>query len=107
MNMGGSVFNTGGTSASAPEWGGIFSMINDKRLKNGLPSLGFVNPRLYKLAADHPGEAFYDVTQGVTNCGSDGFCCSTGFPAVAGYDPMTGLGSPLWPGLIKYLGSDS
>jgi tripeptidyl-peptidase I len=78
-------------------------MLNDQRLSKGLPPLGFVNPRLYQIAASNPGEAFYDVTDGNSACASDGSCCSTGFPASQGWDPTTGLGSPLWPGLIKYL----
>lgn len=102
----GSTTPTGGTSASAPAWGGIFSMLNDQRLSKGLPPLGFVNPRLYAIAAAHPGEAFYDVTEGNSACASDGSCCQTGFPATAGWDVTTGLGSPLWPGLVKYLVSN-
>jgi len=96
----------GGTSASTPEFAGILSLINDQRLNNGLPPLGFVNPRIYQVARDHPGEAFYDITQGTTSCGADGSCCATGFPADKGWDPTTGLGSPLWSGLLQYLGTD-
>lgn len=40
---------TGGTSASAPEWAGVLSLINDIRLNVGLPPLGFVNVRLYQV----------------------------------------------------------
>ncbi len=97
---------TGGTSASAPEFAGIISLINDERLNKGLKPLGFINPRLYSLNAQHPGELFYDMSTGNSNCGADGYCCATGFPATVGFDVTTGLGSPLWPGLIKYLGSD-
>jgi len=72
---------TGGTSASAPSWAGIISMINDQRLSNGLSPLGFVNPRLYQIAAQYPGQALQDVVKGNTACASDGNCCSQGFPA--------------------------
>jgi tripeptidyl-peptidase-1 len=95
---------TGGTSASAPTMAGILSMINDARLSSGKPSLGFVNPALYQLAQQRPGILFYDVTQGNSACASDGSCCNTGFPAATGWDPVTGLGSPIWTGLLKYLG---
>jgi len=102
--MQGQTLATGGTSASTPEVAGIISLINDHRFNNGLGPLGFVNTRLYNVAAQHPGEALYDITQGNTNCGADGTCCANGFPASSGWDPATGLGSPLFPGLIKYLG---
>lgn len=94
---------TGGTSASAPVFAGMLSMINDVRLGAGKPSLGFVNPALYQLAEQHPGKLFFDVVTGNSNCASDGSCCSTGFPATKGWDPVTGLGSPLWQGLLNYL----
>jgi hypothetical protein len=94
---------TGGTSASTPAFAGIITMINDARFQKGLPSLGFVNPRLYQLNAANPGVLFYDVTSGNSACASDGSCCNTGFPAATGWDPVTGLGSPLWSGLLRFL----
>lgn len=36
---------TGGTSASTPEFSGIISLINDRRLAAGLKPLGFLNTR--------------------------------------------------------------
>lgn len=41
---------TGGTSAAAPEWAGVISLLNDLRLNLNLPPLGFVNPRFYAAA---------------------------------------------------------
>lgn len=102
----GQLQETGGTSASTPSFAGIISLINDQRLNQGLPTLGLVNPRLYQIAAAHPGEAFYDITQGNSACNSGGSCCNTGFPAATGWDAVSGLGTPLFPGLIKYLGND-
>ncbi|KAL6049457.1 Peptidase S53 domain-containing protein [Balamuthia mandrillaris] len=95
--------STGGTSASTPEIAGIFSIINDYRLNSNLPPLGFVNPRLYKTAKQVPGVLFYDVNEGNSNCSADGSCCDTGFPSASGWDPLSGLGSPLFPGLLAYL----
>lgn len=46
------------SKASTPVVGGILSLINDKRFLKGLPSLGFINPRLYKLQ----GKGLYDVS---------------------------------------------
>ena len=44
--------------ASTPVVGGMLALINDRRLLKGLPPLGFLNPRLYKLQ----GEAMFDVS---------------------------------------------
>lgn len=45
---------SGGTSASGPIWNGIITLLNDYLLTNGKPTLGFVNPLLYKIAASTP-----------------------------------------------------
>jgi tripeptidyl-peptidase-1 len=91
---GGSTIAVGGTSASCPTFSAIVTLLNDLRLNNGKSTLGFLNPFLYQIASSNP-TAFFDVTEGDnknTNCcrsGSlDGFLCS------AGWDPVTGLGTP-------------
>ncbi|KGO73973.1 Peptidase S8/S53, subtilisin/kexin/sedolisin [Penicillium italicum] len=81
----------GGTSASAPVLTGILTRINEERLAAGKSTVGFVNPVLYA----HP-EAFFDVTKG-TNKG----CKTDGFPAAEGWDPVTGLGTPNYPELLR------
>lgn len=81
----------GGTSASAPVFAAILTRINEERLAAGRPTVGFVNPTLYA----HP-EAFFDVTQG-TNAG----CGTDGFSAAEGWDPVTGMGTPNYPALLK------
>ena len=43
------------------------------RLREGLPVLGFLNPLLYKIRAEHP-DAFNDITVGNNpGCGTEGF----------------------------------
>jgi kumamolisin len=69
---------TGGTSAVAPLWAGLFALINQKL---GRP-VGFVNPALYALTS--ASKALRDIT-----VGSNG-----AYSAQAGWDPCTGLGSP-------------
>lgn len=91
----------GGTSASTPTVGGIWSLINDHRLNNGLPPLGFVNQRLWQVAQAFPGAAFVDVTAGDTSCH-----CKEGFGASKGWDPMTGWGTPKWEGMLTHFGTD-
>lgn len=67
----------GGTSAVAPLWAGLVALLNQKL---GQP-VGFLNPRLYSIAAPGP---MRDITMG--NNGA--------FSARTGWDACTGLGSP-------------
>ncbi|HLZ61294.1 MAG TPA: S53 family peptidase [Ktedonosporobacter sp.] len=90
----------GGTSASAPVWAGLMAIANQMA---GHP-LGFINPALYKLAASSTyAQDFHDITVG-NNTYNDGTVRVTGYPAVSGWDPVTGLGTPnaekLLPDLI-------
>ncbi|KAK0243100.1 tripeptidyl peptidase A [Armillaria nabsnona] len=78
--------SVGGTSASSPTAAGIFALLNDARLTKGLPTLGFVNPLLYK---DKISATFNDITEG-NNPG----CGTPGFNATKGWDPITGFGTP-------------
>lgn len=94
----------GGTSAASPAFAGFVSLLNDARLKAGLPSLGFLNPLIYAISESAP-TAFNDITIGNNpGCGTNGFnvSCLTLFLALAhvcvqatkGWDPVTGLGTP-------------
>ncbi|KAF8340259.1 tripeptidyl peptidase A [Cantharellus anzutake] len=74
-----------GTSASAPSFAAIISLLNDVLISNGRKSLGFINPLLYHLG----GKGFNDITVG-NNLG----CGTEGFNATQGWDPVTGWGSP-------------
>jgi tripeptidyl-peptidase-1 len=78
-----------GTSCAAPTFSAIISLLNQARLAQGKPVLGYLNPWLYGTAAPTPG-AFFDVTQGNNPQG----CCHQGFPAAPGWDAVTGLGTP-------------
>ncbi|XP_061824335.2 tripeptidyl-peptidase 1 [Nerophis lumbriciformis] len=88
-----------GTSASTPVVGGMFSLINDKRLMKGLPVLGFLNPRLYKLK----GQALFDVTEGCHLSCLDEQVQGQGFCAAPSWDPVTGWGTPNYPSLLAAL----
>jgi len=86
-----------GTSCSTPTFAGVVALLNDLRLQQGKHQLGFLNPFLYKLAVDHP-DAFFDVIEGTNpGCGTDGFT------AIKGWDPVTGLGSPIYETMAKYV----
>jgi hypothetical protein len=76
----------GGTSAAAPVWAGLVAL-GDASGDGGCASapLGFLNPSLYAIAAGSSGSsAITDVT------GSG----NGSFSAGAGYDLVTGLGTP-------------
>src|SRR5581483_8939945 len=72
------------TSAVAPLAAGLIAILNQE-LKT---QLGFVNPDLYEAAS-----GFRDVTSG-----NNGY-----YKASAGWDPCTGLGSPVGTALLSAL----
>lgn len=78
----------GGTSAAAPTFAGIVSLLNSARLSAGLRPLGFLNPLVYAIHSVVPA-AFNDITVG-NNPG----CGTPGFNATKGWDPITGVGTP-------------
>ncbi|KAK0256450.1 hypothetical protein B0A54_04706 [Friedmanniomyces endolithicus] len=80
-----------GTSASTPATGSILTLINQARLDKGKSSIGFINPVIYA----HP-EILNDITEG----GNQG-CGTPGFESAPGWDPVTGLGTPNYPKMLK------
>jgi len=91
---GGSTISVGGTSASAPTFSAIISLLNDKLLNSGKSTMGFLNTWIYQTAASN-SMAFFDVTNGDNiNAG----CCTSGaesgFECATGWDPVTGVGTP-------------
>jgi len=90
-----------GTSASAPIFAGLISLLNDVRLNQGQQPFGFINPWLYQVAADWPA-AFTDIVIGNNRCAEQG-CCEYGFNATVGWDPLGGLGSPNFDELLHVL----
>jgi len=84
-----------GTSASAPAFAAIVSLMNDALIKAGEKPLGFLNPTLYSLGASDP-DVYHDVTSGDNKCAAgqgSPTCCTQGFTASIGWDPVTGWGS--------------
>ena len=68
-------YGVGGTSASAPIFASIVTLLNEERLISGKGPIGFLNPTIYK----HP-EMFNDVTNGSNpGCGTQGFPASPGW----------------------------
>ena len=88
-----------GTSASAPTFAGVVSLLNAARLEAGKSPLGFLNPWIYSVGY----KGLNDITRGAsTGCtGTDMYSGlptpkvpNAGWAAFAGWDPVTGHGTP-------------
>jgi subtilase family serine protease len=78
----------GGTSVATPELAGIIAdgvqMVHHR--------LGLINPALYKLGTSKDyAHLMYDITSGNNVLASSSIA---GYPAVKGWDPVTGWGTP-------------
>ena len=92
--------SVGGTSLSTPQWAGLVAVANALRVQAAKPLLGAPHALLYQQIGAVPGtyaSAFADIVQG-----SNGNC--TLCNAKAGYDSLTGLGTPQASALLKALG---
>ncbi|KAK4157169.1 peptidase-like protein [Chaetomidium leptoderma] len=98
-----------GTSASAPLFAALVSLLNNARLAQGRPPLGFLNPWLYSDEVARRGGLTDIVHGGSTGCtGKDMY---SGLPtpvvpyaswnATPGWDPVTGLGTPVFDRLLE------
>ncbi|PCH35755.1 subtilisin-like protein [Wolfiporia cocos MD-104 SS10] len=93
----GQALQVSGTSTSTPVIASIIALLNDQLLAAGRSSLGFLNPLLYAKGAN----AFTDIVGGNNLACDNG---SKGFYAVSGWDPVTGLGTPIFSGLQSAVG---
>merc|ERR1712032_130210 len=103
LNSYGGWTTVGGTSASSPTFASIAGYLNSVSVnKTGKP-LGFMNPLLYKMAAAQPS-AFTDIVSGDNKCTESG-CFSTckGYEFTTGWDPVTGLGTPVLTEMLQYV----
>jgi len=91
----GMVFLFRGTSASAPTFAAMISLLNEARLQAGMSPMGYLNPFLYQ----HP-EAFNDVIQGTNAITKHGNTVPYGYNVAKGWDPVTGLGTPRFSKLL-------
>lgn len=93
-----------GTSAAAPTFNGVVALLNTARIASGMPTMGFLNPFLYSANVT-AAAAMNDVTTGTsTGCNGksrfDGApngspaVANAGWAAAAGWDAVTGLGTP-------------
>jgi kumamolisin len=75
----------GGTSFAAPMWAAYTALVNQQRAANSDPTIGFLNPTIYaqNVTSSYASD-FHDITSGTSGSHS----------AVAGFDLVTGWGSP-------------
>lgn len=92
----GKVCREGGTSASAPTFAGLVSLLNEARIRAGKPAMGYLNRFLYQNPS-----AFRDVTIGTNAINQVGWATPYGFSCAPGWDPVTGLGTPNFEKLLK------
>ncbi|KAJ7458232.1 family S53 protease [Mycena latifolia] len=78
----------GGTSCASPIFASFIALVNDRLIAAGKPVLGFLNPFLYSTGKG----GLDDVTVG------------SGWNAATGWDPISGLGTPDFPGMMEALG---
>lgn len=75
-----------GTIAASPTVAALIALVNDALAAQGKPALGWLNPWLYT-------KGFKGLTDVVH--GSNAECNTAGVPAKPGWDPATGLGTPV------------
>lgn len=85
----------GGTSAAAPLWAGMATLMQQEAHQEGLGDYGFLAPRLYRVWQNEPG-VFHDVVRG-GNLLED---------ATEGWDYSTGIGTPIAADLSQALMRD-
>ncbi|KAJ6565665.1 family S53 protease [Mycena sp. CBHHK59/15] len=96
VNEGG-VTSIGGTSCASPIFASFIALVNDRLIAAGKPVLGFLNPLLYSTGKG----GLDDVTVGQSS-GCSG--PTGGWNAATGWDPISGLGTPDFPGMMEALG---
>jgi hypothetical protein len=88
-------FQVGGTSAGAPQWAALVAIADQGRALAGQASLyssSQTMTALYDMARSSAATYFHDVTGG-----------SNGYLATAGYDLVTGLGTPRANAVVQAL----
>ena len=91
----------GGTSYATPRLAGYIALANQQAVAAGLGTVGFINPQLYEFGLGSSASTIYhDITSGSAPSSAGP---STTYAAVAGYDLVTGWGSPNGTGLLNAL----
>ncbi|KAF9814365.1 hypothetical protein IEO21_05160 [Rhodonia placenta] len=91
----GEFYTVSGTSCASPTFASVIGLVNDRLVAAGKSPLGWLNPFLYSTGKS----ALTDITSG-DNPG----CNTNGFTATTGWDPVTGLGTPVFSALLTAAG---
>lgn len=105
VELGKLVLNRGGTSYAAPRFAGLMALANEAAAQKGGKRIGFINPRLYAIGSgSHATQSFHDIVSG-SNPAADRISLpdAPSYNAVAGFDLVTGWGSPVGAALIESL----
>lgn len=86
----GNWYVAGGTSVGTPQWAGLVAIGNAVRALNGKAALGALGAPVYRALSGT--SAAYAASLLDVTAGSNGTCA--GCAATAGYDLVTGLGTP-------------
>ncbi len=93
-------FQVGGTSAGAPQWAALFAIVNSLRANSSKVPVTDANSLLYTVYGTTAyASDFHDILAGSN--GTCGAICNSS----AGYDYVTGLGSPMAKSLSDTLDS--
>jgi hypothetical protein len=97
-----STYVFGGTSIAAPQWAGLVALADQGRgastaPANALDGANQLLPALYSMTSTALSKDFHDVKTGSTRSGR------TTYTAGAGYDLVTGLGTPVANSLVPDL----
>ena len=105
INVFGGFHLDGGTSAGSPQWAGIVAIANQKARHR----LGFLNTAIYQLGRANKAYAasFHDIIDGSNfffEVDPNGdLIVVDAFDASPGWDPATGVGTPVVSGLVDSL----
>jgi tripeptidyl-peptidase-1 len=108
IEVGGSQYMGSGTSASAPLFASLVTLVNGQRIANGKKPIGFLNPSIYHMAASSHSTYYNNVTSSLqNNCCAGGVgqatCCQYGFAALYPFNAVTGFGSVKFGPWSQYL----
>ena len=79
--------SVGGTSCAAPLWAAFAALTNQTALLNGVATLGYINPILYKIGTGSSyATSIHDITSG-----TDGIASGVGIDMASGWGSPVGM----------------
>jgi Pro-kumamolisin, activation domain/Repeat of unknown function (DUF346) len=86
----------GGTSVATPLWAAYIALVHEQALLSGRGYVGFINPAIYSIGGAPAlyAKDFHDIQSGTSKLPTAPCSGYIGYDAVAGYDLVTGWGTP-------------